>query len=174
MEGFKLTITLFPLLILFSSKAFKHKIIQWNGRGLKPSLYGFRNIIQLFCFQETFFVPDDNISFKGFTIYNTDCLKPIGGASILLKSFPQRKIDLQAELHATVVTLDREITICFVNIPQSFSLNSQHLDNLLPQLPSPYIIFGDFTGHNILWDGQNNDSRGELIENFTKMMTYVL
>ena len=40
------------------------------------------------------------------------------------------------------------------------------MDNLLQQLPSPYIILGDFNGHNILWGGQNNDSRGELIENF--------
>ena len=31
------------------------------------------------------------------------------------------------------------------------SLNSQHLDNLLQQLPSPYILLGDFNGHNILW-----------------------
>ena len=40
------------------------------------------------------------------------------------------------------------------------------MDNLLQQLPSPYILLGDFNGHNILWGGQNNDSRGELIENF--------
>ena len=35
MEGFNLTIILVPLLILFSSMDFKHKIIQWNCRGLK-------------------------------------------------------------------------------------------------------------------------------------------
>ena len=40
------------------------------------------------------------------------------------------------------------------------------MDRLLQQLPSPYILLGDFNGHNILWGGQNNDSRGELIENF--------
>ena len=50
--------------------------------------------------------------------------------------------------------------------PPSFSLNSQHLDNLLQQLPSWYIILSDFNGHNILRGGQNCDSRGELIENF--------
>ena len=76
--------------------------------------------------------------------------------------------DKQENLQATAisVTLDREITICYVYIPPSFSLNSQHLDNLLQQLPSPYILLGDFNGHNILWGGQNNDSRGELIEHF--------
>ena len=53
-------------------------------------------------------------------------------------------------------------------MPPSLSLDSQHLDNLLQQLPSPYIILGDFNGHNILWGNKNNDSRGELIENFIK------
>ena len=156
---------------------FKHKIIQWNCRGLKPNFNEVSLLISeynpsVFCFQETFLKPDDNISLKGFNIYNyvhTDCLRPSGGAAIFVKSsFPQRKIDLQTELQATAVsvTLDREITICSVYIPPSFSLNSQHLDNLLQQLPTPYILLGDFNGHNILWGGQNNDSRGELIENF--------
>ena len=126
----------------------------------------------VFCFQETFLKPDDNVSLRGFNIYNyvhTDFLRPSGVASIFEKSsFPQKKIDLQTELQATTVslTLDREIIICSVYIPPSFSLYSQHLDNLLQQLPSPYILLGDFNGHNILWGDQNNDSRDELIENF--------
>ena len=176
MEGFNLTIILVLFLILFSSMDFKHKIIQWNCRGLKPNYNEVSLLISeynpsVFCFQETFLKPDVNISLRGFIICNyvhTDCLRPSGGASIFVKSsFPQRKIDLQTELQATAVsvTLDREITICSVYIPPSFSLNSQHLDNLLQQLPSPYILLGDFNGHNILWGGQNNDSRGELIEN---------
>ena len=37
MEGVNLTIILVSLLILFSSMDFKHKIIQWNCRGLKPN-----------------------------------------------------------------------------------------------------------------------------------------
>ena len=95
-------------------------IIQWNCQGLKPN---YNEVILLiseyypsvFCFQETFLKPDDNISSKGFNIYNyihTDCLRPSGGASIFVKpSFPQRKIGLQTELQATAisVTLDREI-----------------------------------------------------------------
>ena len=40
MEGFNLTINLLPLLILFSSRAFKHKILQWNCQGLKPNYNG--------------------------------------------------------------------------------------------------------------------------------------
>ena len=152
MEGFNVTIILLPLLILFSSMDFKHKIIQWNCRGLKPnynevsvSLLISEYNPSVFCFQETFLKPDDNIPLKDFNVYNyvpTDCLRPSAGASIFVKSsFPQRKIDLQTVLQAIAisVTLDREITICSVYIPPSFSLNFQHLDNLLQQLPSLYI-----------------------------------
>ena len=90
MEGFNLTIILLPILILFSSMDFKHKIIQWNCRGLKPNYNEVSLLISeynpsVFCFQETFLKPDDNISLKGFNVYNyvhTDCLRPSGGASI--------------------------------------------------------------------------------------------
>ena len=52
----------------------------------------------VFCFQETFLKPDDNISLKGFNIYNyvhTDCFRPSGGASIFVKSsFPLQYLSL--------------------------------------------------------------------------------
>ena len=72
MEGFNLTIILLPLLRLFSSMDFKHKIIQWNCRGLKPNYNEVSLLISeynpsVFCFQETFLKPDDNISIKRFS-----------------------------------------------------------------------------------------------------------
>ena len=84
MEGFDLTIMLVPLLILFSSLDFKHKIIQWNCRGLKPNYNELYLLISeyipsVFCLQETFLKPDDNISLRRFNIYkylHTDCLRP--------------------------------------------------------------------------------------------------
>ena len=79
MEGFNLTIILLPLLILISSMDFKHKIIQWNCRGLK------RNYNEV-----SLFIPEYNLSvLKGFNVYNfvhTDCQRPSGGASIFVKS----------------------------------------------------------------------------------------
>ena len=100
MEGFNLTIILFSLLILFSSMDFKHKIIEWNCRGLKPNYNEVSLLISeynpsVFCFQETFLKPDDNISLKGFNIYNygyTECMRPSSGASVFVKlSFPAKK-----------------------------------------------------------------------------------
>ena len=141
---------------------FKHKIIQWNCRGLKTKFEEICVLQQnenpsVFCLQETFLKTVDNISLKGFNTYHyihTDCQRPSGGSSIFVKSScPQRKINLNTELQAIAVsvTLDREITICSVYIPPSYSLKIDHLDSLLKQLPSPYLLLGDFNGHNILW-----------------------
>ena len=67
---------------------------------------------------------------------HTDCLRPSGGASILVKSsFQQRKIDLQTELHATAVfdSLDREIR---PNLKKYASYNKKrtHLSSVYKKL----------------------------------------
>ena len=112
------------------------------------SYYHNRNHL-FFCLQETFLKPDDKITLKGFNIYNyihSNCQRPSGGSSIFVKSScPQRNIQLTTELQATAisVTLDKEITICSIYSPPSFSLKTEHLDSLLKQLPSPYLLLGD-------------------------------
>ena len=155
----------------------KHKIIQWNCRGIKPRYEELLLLLTLlrpsvFCLQETFLKPEDNFTFKGFTTYNhiqADCLRASGGSSIFVhSSCPQREIKLKTELQAVAVsvTLEKEITLCSVYIPPSFALRSQHLNSLLQQLPSPFMLLGDFNGHNILWGSNDTDPRGELIEDF--------
>ena len=155
----------------------KQRIIQWNCRGIKPRYEELLLLLSLlgpsvFCLQETFLKTDDNFTFKGFNAYNhihCDCARASGGSSILVKSsLPQREIKLKTNLQAKAVsvTLDKEITFCSVYIPPSFELRSEHLNSLLKQLPSPFLILGDFNGHNLLWGSNNNDPRGELIEEF--------
>ena len=63
---------------------FKHKIIQWNCRGLKTKFEEICVLQQeenpsVFCLQETFLKTVDNISLKGFNSYHhihTDCQPP--------------------------------------------------------------------------------------------------
>ena len=67
---------------------FKHKIIQWNCRGLKPNYNEVPLLISeynpsVFCFQETFLKPDDNISLKGFNIYITMFILNVWGPLVV-------------------------------------------------------------------------------------------
>ena len=124
----------------------------------------------VFCLQETYLKPDDNFTFKGLNVYNhihSDCLRASGGSSLLVNaSLPQRQIKLKTDLQAVAVSVsfEKEITLCSVYIPPSYSLKSEQLTSLLQQLP--YMLVGDFNGHNVLLGSNDNDSRGELIEDF--------
>ena len=155
----------------------KHKIIQWNCRGLRPRYEELILLLTLlrpsvFCLQETYLKAEDTFTFKGFNTYNhihSDCLRASGGSFILVhSSCSQHEIKLSTDLQAVAVsvTLEKEITLCSVCIPPSFALRSEHLNSLLKQLPSPFFLLGDFNGHNVLWGSKDNDPRGEVIENF--------
>ena len=115
-----------------------HRIIQWNCRGLKSN---YNEIL---------------LNIRDFNTYYhiySQGQRPSGGSSILVHSAcPQREIKLVTNLQAVAVsvTLDKEITIGSVYIPPNFHLEMEHLDTLLKQLPSPYILVGDFNGHNVL------------------------
>ena len=110
------------------------KIIQWNCR-LKPNYNEVLLLLTLvrpsvFCLQETLLKPDDNITFKGYNLYNyfyTEGHKPSGGSSILINSScPQRELKLTTSLQAVAVSvsLDKEIIICSVYISPNFKLQS--------------------------------------------------
>ena len=155
----------------------KHRIIQWNCRGIRPKYEELLLLLTLlrpsvFCLQETFMKPEETFTLKGFNVYNyihTDCLRASGGSSLLVhSSVPQRQIKLKTDLQAVAVsiTLNKEITFCSIYIPPSYSLRSEQLTSLLQQLPSPYMLVGDFNGHNVLWGSNDNDPRGQLIEDF--------
>ena len=83
-------------------------------------------------------------------------------------SLTQREIKLKTDLQAIAVsvTLEKEITLCSVYIPPFLALRSEHLNSLLQHLPSPYMLLGDFNGHNVPWGSKYNDHMGELIEDF--------
>ena len=155
----------------------KHKIIQWNSRGLRPRYEKLILLLTLlrpsvFCLQETYLKAENTCTFKGFNTYNhihADCLTACGGSPIFVHSYyPQREIKLNTDLQAVAVsvTVEKEITLCSVYIPPSFALRSEHLNSLLEQLPSLFFLLGDFNGHNVLWGSKDNDHRGELVENF--------
>ena len=62
--------------------------------------------------------------------------------------------------------MDKVITICFVYIPPNFHLETEHLDTSLKQLPSPYILVGDFNGHIVLWGCKDSNQKGNNFEDF--------
>ena len=155
----------------------KKSILQWNCRGLKANYNEILILTTLLapsviCLQETFLKRTDMISFKNYTLYNyiTDAnQKASGGTSIFVKSdIPHRPININSNLQAIAVnvTLSKPITICSIYLPPHDNFSKQDLENLINQLPRPFILLGDFNSHSKLWGCTDTNDKGAIIENF--------
>ena len=90
-----------------------------------------------------------------------------GGVSVLVKTYiPHRQISLNTNLQAVAVVLSRHttITIGSIYIPPRYQLGNRELNDLLDQLPSPFILIGDMNAHNITWGNLDNNSKGDKLE----------
>ena len=152
-------------------------IIQWNCRGLKSNFDELSLLINnhkpvAVCLQETFLKRGDDISIKYHSIYNkvfTDGEKARGGVSIIVSNnIPHKVISLNTNLQAVAIrlSLHSAVTLCSLYLPPSTPINETSLNDLVTQLPSPFILAGDFNGHNVMWGCDDTNQRGLQLENF--------
>ena len=123
---------------------------------------------KIVCLQETKlgdrdFNPGLNYSFyKSATPVS---LHAKGGTAIIVSKATQHSVvNIHTPLQAVAVRilLDKYITICSLYLPDNFSLSE--LQNLITQLPSPFLLLGDFNAHNPMWGGEILDSKGKIVE----------
>ena len=152
-------------------------ILQWNCRGFRVNFNELGLLAQKYnpqaiCLQETHLKQSDTISMRPFTVYNTFCPnteRAKGGTAILVRQgIIHSEIPLATPLQAVAVKLSlfKTITLCSLYIPPSQHLSITDLENLVNQLPKPFIILGDFNSHNHLWGSTHQDHRGKRLENF--------
>ena len=113
---------------------------------------------------------EKNGKIRSFTPYhhiNTDNQKACGGTSIFVKNtILHRKLNLNTNLQAIAVraTLDRPTSICSLYLPPNSNPTLKEIENLIRQLPSPFILVGDFNAHSPLWGGTTTNPKGKIIE----------
>ena len=75
-------------------------------------------------------------------------------------------IQLNTELQAVAVRLhlDKSYTICSLYLPH-IPANKTEIEQLIAQLPPPYLILGDMNAKSTLWNMPNTDERGAIFEN---------
>ena len=90
-----------------------------------------------------------------------------GRSSIIInKNIPHSKITLNTNMQAVTIsaTLHKTITVCSIYIPPNEEPKELELNNLIEQLPRPFIIMGDFNSHNEIWGSKKTDKKGKVIE----------
>ena len=129
-----------------------HKIIQWNCHGYKANFNELQLLITeqnpiIICLQETLKKSNDKTKKKNYEQYDyihDTGLRASGGVSILIrKNIPQSKINISTPLQAVAIsaTLHKTTAICSIYIPPQDPINKEQLNNLINQLPKPYIYW---------------------------------
>jgi len=152
-----------------------NKIIHWNCRGIKANYNELLLLIsdlcpEIICLQETFLKSSDNLTFRNFTEYSMFTNNPnraSGGSTILANNrIPQSKLNLKTNLQAVAIsaTLHKTVTICSIYIPPNDQIDVKEFENLIEQLPKPFLLLGDFNSHNSIWGSIHTDRKGSSLE----------
>lgn len=149
------------------------KILQWNLNGFYKKLDELKLLIsehnpEIICLQETNF---NNLNsgtlnnYIGYRFDRTDCLRASGGVVIYIKSdFPSTPIKITTHLEAVAASVklnDIELNICNIYLPNQLNFNKNDIENIIYQLPKPFIMSGDFNSHSTEWGSIKTDSRGK-------------
>ena len=149
-------------------------ILQWNIRGIKGNfpelklLFGKYNP-KVVCIQETKLPLNENFQIKGYKPYHhwhTDNQIACGGTTIYVSNkTPQDKVPLVTPFQAVAVrvTLNKPLTVCSLYVPER-TLSLRDLEDLILQLPKPFILLGDFNAHSPLWGNLSGDPKGKIVE----------
>ena len=68
------------------------------------------------------------------------------------------------------MTLNKVVTFCSIHLPPSDHVAKTELMNLIEQLPSPFVLLGDFNGHSPVWGHESYNSRGQTLEDLFSEM----
>ena len=88
------------------------------------------------------------------------------GAAILIhNSIHHEQIHLHTTLQAVAITifLNKLYTICSLYIPHH-NVQRNEIEELVDQLPRPFVIQGDFNARSRLWGDTEENARGRMLE----------
>ena len=124
------------------------------------------------CLQETMLGASTPPSPPGYRVHYSSPVNGQGhhgGTAILIRSdVPSVPLQLQSPLQvvAAKVFLGRFYTVCSIYLPPGAPVERADLDALVRDLPSPFLLLGDFNGRHPLWDDGDTTPRGILLASF--------
>ena len=160
-------------------------ILQWNCRGLRTQAEQLKVLIRdhnpgIICLQETKLgnrLYNPGLNYSAYCSPPPDSDHAKGGAAIIVnRSLQHTEIILDTTLQAVAVSVvvHKRLTICSLYLPPDLHFNYEDIASLVGQLPTPFIIMGDFNAHNPLWGGDTLDAKGKIIENILDSNNLVL
>lgn len=136
-------------------------ILSWNCHGFHQHATDLRDLINHYhpiciALQETLLHEAKTAEIRHYSIFRKDHVggdRPSGGVALLTyHDYPCNTIPLQTDLQAVAIRIHIRtlMTICCLYLPPSINISQNSLNNLISQLPKPFIILGDMNGHSPL------------------------
>ena len=152
-------------------------IVHWNCRGLMRNLGDIKDILNRFCplalcVQETNLGLKNSNFLRQYKIARRDrdtIGRLSGGVAIIMQNnATSQEIQLQTALEAVAVSVVsfKTLTICSIYLPPHTQVTVRDMEELVEQLPKPFILVGDFNAHSSMWGSMTTDTRGQIIEDF--------
>ena len=151
-------------------------ILQCNTRGVSSAKQDLLKLIKeyqpsVISIQETFLGNDAMIKLPGYLGISKQGhfnQRFHGGVAIYIhSSCPHETININSEhqIIAARITLLQNITLTVTSIylPGRSNITEQSISDIISQLPTPFILLGDFNGHSELWGFPTSDARGRRI-----------
>jgi len=150
------------------------KIIQWNIQSYRTKFSELKCLLEQYqpicvCLQETLLKTNQHYSPSGYSLIKSEPIRDDGherGTAILVNNhFNYETIELQTNLQACAIKLilEKTYTICSLYLP-FINVDKQDIDNLLNQLPEPFLLLGDMNAKSPLWGCNVTDDRGRIFE----------
>ena len=144
-------------------------LVQWNIRGLRSNYEELKLLLNktstsVVALQDCK-LGEEQLSPRGYALLKGNC--PAGEAALLINQrVVHTELTLNSTLHAVAatVTLNKTFTICSIYLTPGETITKLSLENLLDQLPRPFLLLGDFNAHSPVWGDSRRDGRGKLIE----------
>ncbi|GFT35330.1 putative RNA-directed DNA polymerase from transposon X-element [Trichonephila clavipes] len=119
--------------------------------------------------QETFLKSCHTTKIRRYGCVRKDTEGPsVSGGVCIFTSLdvPSSALPLHTSLQAVAVRIHSTslITVCCLYLPPNAVIHQQDLNNLVDQLPAPFVILGDFNGHSPLLGSVKTNPRGRQIE----------
>ncbi|GBN36227.1 hypothetical protein AVEN_233521-1 [Araneus ventricosus] len=119
--------------------------------------------------QETHLKPENSFRLHGYTVFRKDhpANRASGGVALLISNnIPSSLLTLNTSFQAIAAQIftHKLITVCSLYLPPNTHIDKTNLNNLVLQLPEPFVILGDLNGHSQIWGSDDTNSRGRQIE----------
>ncbi|GFW54581.1 probable RNA-directed DNA polymerase from transposon X-element [Trichonephila clavipes] len=119
--------------------------------------------------QETFLKSCHTTKIRWYGCVRKDTERPSVSEGVCIFTsldVPSSALPLHTSLPAVAVRIHSTslITVCCLYLPPNTAIHQHDLNNLINQLPAPFIILGDFNGHSTLWGSAKTNPRGRQIE----------